>query len=234
MDPYQSVALTGAGGLPYPYLFYQEHFEPYESVDFTITFYGSMNLVHTVFATEVTLSYRDKDCDGVIDVIDNCPDDHNPFQIDDDADYVGQVCDCDDLDFMVSPKWIEHYTWGLCADGKDNDCDGLTDMEDDGCIRTHLDMVEAYYVEGGLNMLFAMSTPMPVTWETKLVLTTPTIQVIPLWSVPLPAIPYITEEYVYFPMMPVSPMGVLTYFWAGGEIGVTAYDFGWVEFGGPW
>jgi len=34
--------------------------------------------------------------------------------------------------------------------------------------------------------------------------------------------------------MPVSPMGVLTYFWAGGEIGVTAYDFGWVEFGGPW
>ena len=145
IDPYQAVTLTGAFGRPYPYLFYQQHFEPYESVDFTITFRGSLNLVHTAFATEVSLAFRDKDCDGVLDELDNCPDDYNPFQIDDDGDWVGQVCDCDDLDITVSPRWTEHYSWSACGDGKDNDCDGLTDMEDDGCIRTQLDMVDAYY-----------------------------------------------------------------------------------------
>jgi hypothetical protein len=36
--------------------------------------------------------------------------------------------DCDDSDSTVRPGWPED-----CADGKDNDCDGLTDCADDSC-----------------------------------------------------------------------------------------------------
>src|SRR4051812_42835906 len=36
---------------------------------------------------------RDRDGDGVADVVDNCPDVANPVQEDEDADHLGDVCD---------------------------------------------------------------------------------------------------------------------------------------------
>ena len=41
--------------------------------------------------------------------------------------------DCDDGDPLVYPWYPESYKIDNCADGKDNDCDGLTDMDDPVC-----------------------------------------------------------------------------------------------------
>ena len=221
--PGPGVAMTD--GLP----FYDEWFDPWETKQVNLQFVGYPNLTHAMFGTSVDYAFRDSDCDGILDQLDNCPHDYNPFQVDDDGDWVGQVCDCDDLDVMVSPKWTEHYTWGLCEDGKDNDCDGLIDGDDDGCILSRCDIEECSWVEGGLNVHFVLSTPVPVKWDTKLIVTVPSFQIIPLWSVYIDYLPY-AEDYWYWLTMPhpTSAMAVLTYFYAE-EVGVTAFDFSWVE-----
>ena len=57
-------------------------------------------------------------------------------EVDDDADG-WMICegDCDDLNAAVNPGVIESKDVGNCADGIDNDCDGLadTDPECKGC-----------------------------------------------------------------------------------------------------
>ena len=58
----------------------------------------------------------DNDCDGAV------PDDEQ----DDDGDgFAPCDGDCDDSDPAVAPDGVE-----VCEDGKDNDCDGVTDPED--------------------------------------------------------------------------------------------------------
>ena len=39
---------------------------------------------------------NDKDKDGIVDQVDNCPNDYNPSQADNDLDMWGDVCDDDD------------------------------------------------------------------------------------------------------------------------------------------
>jgi len=62
-----------------------------------------------------------------------------------DADVAQQACpgpglasndnDCDDTDPTVHPDAEEGATFaGTCTDGKDNDCDGLTDSEESDCV----------------------------------------------------------------------------------------------------
>jgi len=64
---------------------------------------------------------NDSDGDGISDFDDNCPDDFNPNQEDEDGDFFGTVCDCDDTDFDINPAAIE------ITDGVDNNCDGIID-----------------------------------------------------------------------------------------------------------
>lgn len=108
-------------------------FGPGEAKDFQITFYGDDNLVPIVFATEVVHDYKDTDCDGVHNGLDNCSGDYNPDQVDTDLDGYGEVCDCDDTDPAINPEAIESIAIGNCQDQKDNDCDGLIDAEDPDC-----------------------------------------------------------------------------------------------------
>ncbi len=64
----------------------------------------------------------DLDDDGYPDDCDNCPDVPQPNQRDEDLDGYGFLCECDDIDPLVSPEAIE-----VC-DGIDNDCDGDIDV----------------------------------------------------------------------------------------------------------
>jgi hypothetical protein len=64
----------------------------------------------------------DDDCDGVVD---------EGFDLDGDGVQSCEacnveVCDCDDLDALSSPGNSE-----VCGDGRDNDCDGTTDVDED-------------------------------------------------------------------------------------------------------
>ncbi len=77
---------------------------------------------------------KDNDCDGLTDTDPECDactdDDGDGFAVE------GGECglvDCDDTDPLVYPGYIESTGMGNCADGKDNDCDGLTDAADPGC-----------------------------------------------------------------------------------------------------
>ncbi len=63
----------------------------------------------------------DNDCDEQIDERD----------MDGDG-YIDEACggdDCDDDDPLVYPGYPESYKMDNCADGKDNDCDGMTDTD---------------------------------------------------------------------------------------------------------
>ena len=77
----------------------------------------------------------DDDCDGLTDY----DDDDCGLCTDDDGDgfaVEGGECgpvDCDDDNPQVHPGWIESQGMGNCANGLDDDCDGLTDAADPEC-----------------------------------------------------------------------------------------------------
>ena len=69
----------------------------------------------------------DGDGDGTFDLVDNCPELINWFQLDDDKDGYGNECDCASGDPLAFPGATEY------CDGVDNDCD---DVVDEGCLGT--------------------------------------------------------------------------------------------------
>lgn len=71
----------------------------------------------------------DSDGDGVPDSLDNCPTVFNPSLDDFDRDLVGDVCDCNPDAGTAYPGASE-----VCADGLDNDCDGIWDCADADCL----------------------------------------------------------------------------------------------------
>ena len=88
-----------------------------------------------------------------------------------------------------------------------------------GAFTLDLDLTHA---AGTLTLAFTVGAPEPATWANYLVLTDPTVQVIPLWTVPLPVL----EPPVYFPVsFPLAGLGWVgvysgLYTAAGEEISV--------------
>jgi|GEM_PF-6643543 len=69
---------------------------------------------------------HDKDGDAIVDLEDNCPLAENPAQSDADFDGVGDACDaCTATELGLETR---------CADGVDNDCNGLADCDDPDCV----------------------------------------------------------------------------------------------------
>lgn len=78
----------------------------------------------------------DTDTDGVVDIEDNCPLDHNPVQADADADYIGDACDpCqydpeNDTDADSVCGDVDNCPYTYNPDQADSDGDGLGDSCD--------------------------------------------------------------------------------------------------------
>ena len=68
---------------------------------------------------------------------DLCPDaDGDGYWDEDCLDALPCGGDCDDADPAINPDAVESFALGNCADGKDNDCDGLIDEADPDCLPT--------------------------------------------------------------------------------------------------
>lgn len=147
----------------------------------------------------------DNDCDGLIDGEDEA----DCVCTDDDADgYTDENCggtDCDDTDPDVNPGVAED-----CENGIDDDCDGLLDWYDFGdCYQFILDL-DADYLGGYLVLNYAIATIESATWANYLILTSPSVQVIPLWSVPLPQIYPPMDIPISFPLPSLGLIGIYT------------------------
>jgi len=174
-----------------------------------------------------TRSFRlapDLDEDGVEDAEDNCPEDPNPDQVDADDDGWGSACDCDDADPSANPGAEE-----ICTGGVDEDCDGLVDGEDPDCPAEFTLDLDASHEAGILSLIFTVGTPETAGWGAWLVLTSPSIQTIPLWWTSLPVLDPPYEIPVSFPLAGLGWIGIWTGLFTEG--GAQAVDLAWVDTG---
>jgi len=135
--------------------------------------------------------------------------------------------DCDDTDPAVNPDAEE-----ICAGAVDDDCDGLVDEEDPDCLPAEFTLeLDASYPSGTLSLVFSIGTPEPATWANYLVLTYPSTQIIPLWSVALPVIDPSIDIPIAFPLPSMGLLGFLTALYTAE--GPQAFELAWVDTGMP-
>ena len=147
--------------------------------------------------------------------------DEYPVCGDGDMDGYGDaVCggyDCDDIDPEVNPEADE-----VCDNEIDDDCDGLVDDADPDCQVEFTLRLEAFRGEGEINLFFTLGTPETATWKCDLLLTSPTMRTIPLWSVQLPVIDPPIDFAIDIPLSLTDTVGFYTAFdTAAGNV---AYD----------
>lgn len=105
----------------------------------------------TVISNNIVLSAvleptQDEDQDGIADAVDNCPIDANEDQRDIDADGVGDSCDEDDDNDVLSDE-VEAEI-GSDPESADTDGDGLADAEDPNPSEAEVTITEADVVAG--------------------------------------------------------------------------------------
>jgi len=155
---------------------------------------------------------------------------NDPYECwDDDGDsYEDEACggdDCDDTDPDVNPGAEE-----VCGNGIDDDCDGAVDYDDQDCFVFSLEL-EALYGSGYINLTYTIGAPEPPTWANYLVLITPSVQVIPLWTVSLEVMYPPIEIPVAFPFPSLGWVGIWTGLFTAE--GPQAVDLAWVDTGAP-
>ncbi len=91
--------------------------------------------------------------------------------------------------------------------------------------------LDALYVLGFLNLNFTLATPEPALWSTSLILTFPTIHLIPLWPVPLPVIYPPMEIPISFPFPSLGWIGIFVGLYADFDLQPESFDFVWVDTG---
>ena len=152
----------------------------------------------------------DNDCDGLTDLEDEA--DCVCWDADGDG-YTADTCggtDCDDTDPEVNPGAQEGPPSDpSCDDGVDNDCDEEFDWYDLGCYGYLLEL-DADYVSGYLALDYTIATIGPATWLNYLILTSPSVQVIPLWSIQLPNIYPPIDIPISFPLPSMGWVGIYT------------------------
>jgi len=163
----------------------------------------------------------DNDCDGLIDAEDEA----DCVCWDDDGDtYTDEACggtDCDDADPDVNPGAVEE-----CDNGADDDCDGLLDWYDLADCYDFLLELDADYLSGHLVLNYGIATTEAATWANYLILTSPSVQVIPLWSIPLPTIYPPIDIPISFPLPSLGTIGIYTGLFTVG--GMEEYLLVWV------
>ena len=157
---------------------------------------------------------KDSDCDGIVPEGDE----------DDDGDGWA-ICmgDCDDTDPAINPTAEE-----ICEGRIDDDCDGLVDGDDwEECPFLELD---AFYLLGSLNLNFRLAVRVHTNWwSTQMILTSPTFQIIPLWTVQLPWTEIPIEIPISFPFPSLGWVGI--YSSLTTLQGDQAVDFAWAYAG---
>ena len=154
---------------------------------------------------------KDSDCDGSIP----------QYETDGDGDGFVWCADCDDSDpdtYPGAPDPCDGIDQDcdradgvheICDNGIDDDCDDLIDYPDDPDCEFTLELA-ASYAESTLNLDFTLGTTEPVTWANYLILTYPTVQVIQLWTAPIPVIDPPIYLPIAFPFPQIGWIVILT------------------------
>lgn len=117
-----------------------------------------------------------------------------------------------------------------CGDSLDNDGDCLYDGDDSDCgTATFALTLSASYAAGSLNLDFTLGTPEAATWSNYLILISPAVQVIPLWSVPLPALDPPLHLPISFPFPALGTIGIYSGLFTAA--GPQAFELAWVNTG---
>ena len=89
--------------------------------------------------------------------------------------------------------------------------------------------LDVSYVVGTLNLNFTVGTSESATWANYLILTSPSVQVIPLWTVSLPVIDPPVDFPLSFPFPSVGTVGIWTGLFTAEA--TEAVDLEWVDTG---